>query len=160
MSGEVSPRYAAFADETASLHTRSSELTSDEKRARVVAAKRQKETLEEERKLDAEFARLELEERFTRELGGPEGQQFAIYDATRVGEGLFVVKLGPSILWRTYWDSQMTEVDRSDLVSACIVHPSKEDYLAARSRRLGIDAELTKLLAELNGVQITKTQGK
>lgn len=130
------------------------EPTLDEKRTRVLAAKRRKEAAEEERKLDADVERLDLVERFEKELGGEEGQQFAILDMTKRGEGFFVVKLGPSILWKTYWDSKMNEVDRSDLVGACIVHPSKDEYLAARGRRQGIDAELTKLLGALNGLQI------
>lgn len=135
-------------------------MTSDEKRARVLAARRTNEMLEAERKLDAEVERLDLVERFQKELGGPEGEQFAIYDATDRGEGFFVVKLGPSILWKTYWDSQMTEVDRCDLVSACIVHPPKEAYLAARGRRMGIDAVLTKMLGRLNGLDIAADEKK
>lgn len=136
------------------------ELTLDEKRARVNAANRAKAAREEDRKLNAELERLDLAERFEKELGGPEGQQFAILDMTKRGEGLFVVKLAPSIIWKTYWDSKMTDVDRCDLVTACIVHPAKEEYLAARGRRQGIDAELTKLLGALNGLQIDIDEGK
>ena len=136
------------------------EATLEEKRVRVLAAKRRREAAEEERKLNAEVERLDLAERFETELGGPEGQQFAILDMTKRGEGLFVVKLAPSIIWKTYWDSKMTEVDRCDLVSACIVHPAKDAYLAARGRRQGIDAELTKLLGALNGLQIEIDEGK
>ncbi len=140
--------------------TLATEATLDEKRARVLAAKRAKDANEEERKLNAEIERLDLEERFEKELGGPAGQQFAVLDMTKRGEGLFVVKLAPSIVWKTYWDSKMTEVDRCDLVSACIVHPAKDAYLAARGRRQGIDAELTKLLGALNGLQIDIDEGK
>jgi hypothetical protein len=136
------------------------ELTVDEKRTRVNAARAKRELAEEDRKLDAEFARLELVERFERELGGREGQQFAIHDATDVGEGLFVVKLAPAIVWKTYWDSKMTDVDRCDLITPCIVHPDKETYLAARGRRQGIDAELTNLLAKLNGLKAKGLEGK
>ncbi len=136
------------------------EATLDEKRARVNAARAAKAANEEERKLNAEIERLDLSERFEKELGGPEGQQFAILDMTKRGEGLFVVKLAQSIVWKTYWDSKMTEVDRCDLVTQCIVHPSKEVYLAARGRRQGIDAELTKLLGALNGLQIDIEEGK
>ncbi len=140
--------------------THSAAATLDEKRARVNAAKSAKAAHEEERKLDAEIERLDLAERFAKELGGPEGHQFAILDMTKRGEGLFVVKLAPSIVWKTYFDSKMSDVDRCDLVSACIVHPAKETYLAARGRRLGIDAELTKLLGALNGLQIDIDEGK
>lgn len=136
------------------------EPTLEEKRARVAAARQAQAASDEARKLDAELERLELVERFERELGGPEGQQFAILDSTRQGEGFFVVKLGPSMLWKTYWDSKMTDVDKCDLVAPCIVHPAKDVYLAARGRRLGIDAELTKLLGALNGLQINTEQGK
>ncbi len=138
----------------------SAAATLDEKRARVAAAKRAKDAAEEARKLDAEIERLDLAERFEKELGGPEGQQFAILDKTKCGEGLFVVKLAPSIVWKTYWDSKMTDVDRCDLVSQCIVHPAKETYLAARGRRMGIDAELTKALGILNGLQLDIDEGK
>ncbi len=132
----------------------------DDRRARLLAAKQRRDAAAEEARLDAEIERLELVERFEKELAGGEGKQFAVYDATECGEGFFVVKLGPSILWKTYWDSQMTDVDRCDLVSACIVHPEKETYLAARGRRMGIDAELTKLLGKLNGLEIAGTQKK
>lgn len=135
-------------------------LSVDAKRARILAAKRKKEAEAESSSLDAEIERLNLEEHFERELHGKEGQQFSIYDATECGEGFFVVKLGPSILWKTYWDSQMNEVDRCDLVSACIVHPAKDAYLAARGRRMGIDAELVKHLGRLNGLEIAATEKK
>lgn len=136
------------------------ELTNEQKRARVLEARKQRDEREEQRKLDAEFERSELAARFEKECGGSEGQQFAILDSTDIGEGFFVVKLAPSIIWKTYWDSKMTEVDRCDLVSACIAHPAKDVYLAARGRRQGIDAELTKLLAALNGLKVDKETGK
>lgn len=126
--------------------------TADEKRARLLEARQRREAADEQRRLDAELERLDLVERFEKELGGPEGQQFAIYDATGLGEGFFVVKLGPSVLWKTYWDSKMSDVDKCDLVSQCIVHPSKEDYLAARGRRMAIDTVLVTYLGRLNGL--------
>lgn len=135
-------------------------LTAEEKRSRVLAARQRNDEREEQRKLDAEYERCELAERFEKELGGREGEQFAILDETSCGEGFFVVKLGPSILWKTYWDSKMNDVDRCDLVTNCIVHPTKEHYLAARGRRQGIDAELTKLIGKLNGLRIGADEGK
>lgn len=140
--------------------TGDAELTVEEKRAFVAAAKQRRDAREEQRKLDAKYEHDKLSERFESELGGPEGQQFAILDMTSVGEGMFVVKLGPSILWKTYWDSKMTDVDKCDLVAACIVHPSKEQYLAARGRRQGIDAVLTNMLGKLNGLKLDYEEGK
>lgn len=127
-------------------------LTPEEKRARLLEARAKKDAADEQRKLDAEFARLELAERLEKELGGPEGQQFAIYDATGLGEGLFAVKLGPSVLWKAYWDSKMTDVDKCDLVTQCIAYPTKEEYLAARGRRMAIDTVLVTYLGRLNGL--------
>jgi hypothetical protein len=132
----------------------------DDRRARVLAAKQRKAAAEEERALDGEVQRLELAERFERELGGPEGQQFAIHDATDVGEGFFVVKLAPSITFKTYWDSKMTDVDRCDFVTSCLVYPTREVYLAARGRRMGIDAVLSDMLGALNGLKRKSDSGK
>ncbi len=131
-----------------------------DKRARVLAARSKAQAKAESRKLDAEYDRLELVERFERETAGEEGQQFAILDCTGLGEGFFVVKLAPGIIWKNYWDSKMTDVDRCDLVTACLAYPEKTDYLAARNRRVGIDVELTNLVARLNGLKGKEDEGK
>lgn len=132
----------------------------DDMRAAVVAAKQKKDAEEQDRRVTNEYERLQLAERFEKDLGGKEHEQFEILDMTLCGEGFFVVKLAPSIVWKTYWESKMTTVDQCDLVSGCIVHPPKDDYLAARNRRQGIDAELTKLVGRLNGLHLGVEQGK
>ncbi len=135
-------------------------LTLEEKRARVAEAARRKEAEDEVREVETAFTRLELRERFEKELGGPEGQQFMIHDATDVGEGFFVVKLAPSIVYKTYWDSKNTDVDRCDFVKQCVVYPAVPAYLAARGRRQGIDAVLADMLALLNGLKSRAESGK
>lgn len=134
-------------------------LTAEEKRQYVRAQQQQQDEAETNRKLDAEYQRALLVARFKKELGA-EGEHFAVLDMTHVGEGFFVVKLAPSIVWKTYWESKMTTVDEHDLVSACIVHPDRDTYLAARGRRQGIDVELGKLVGRLNGLRIGVDQGK
>lgn len=135
-------------------------LSNDEKRALIKAAEQKRVLDEEQSKLDAQWERHQLVERFERELGGKEGQQFAICDATHLGEGFFVVKLGPAILMKTFFDSEMNDVDRCDFVAPCIVHPSKEAYLAARERRNGFDIELSNRLAGLYGLKLKVNEGK
>lgn len=135
-------------------------LSLEEKRARLREAEQKRAEESQARKLDAQIARLELVERLERELNGREGQQFAIFDATHLGEGFFAVKLGEAILMKRFMESEMTDVDRCDFVSPCIVHPSKEDYLAARARRPGIDIELSNRLAGLFGLKLKVDEGK
>jgi hypothetical protein len=130
------------------------------KRARVLAARVKAQEDLENRKLDADCERLSLLERLERETGGKDGQQFGILDCTDIGEGFFAVKLAPSIIWKNYWDSKMTDVDRCDLITACLAHPEKTDYLAARNRRNGIDVELCNLVAKLNGLKSKDDAGK
>ena len=133
--------------------------TPDAKRARLLAAARQREEARAAKRAEAEVRRLELVEQFEAELG-PEGEKFAVHDATGIGEGFFVVKLGEPILFQRYLDSKMTPADRCDFVSQCIAYPEKDMYLAARGRRQGIDIELVNLLGALNGVKLKNDEGK
>lgn len=131
-----------------------------EMRTRLLEARRARDEQAELEQLERDFARLELREQLEKETNGKEGKQFAIYDASAVGEGLFAVKLGPAVLFQTFMDSERTPVDRCDFVTHCIAHPSKEDYLAARGRRPGIDIELSNRLAKLYGLDIEIKEGK
>lgn len=136
-------------------------LTAEEKRTRIAAAKQKALEAEDERKLDAQIERIELAEKFEPALAGKDiGTEHAIYDATARAEGFFVVKRREAILFRTFMDSKMGEVERCDFVSTCIVHPDKEAYLAARGRLPGIDIELSNRLAVLYGADLKGVEGK
>lgn len=133
--------------------------TFEAKRARLLASKQEREQERAAKKLEAEVEELELVESFERTLG-PKGQAFAMYDATSVGEGFFVVKLGEGVLYTTFMESKMTPVDRYDFVAPCVVHPSRADYDRVQARRPGITVELSNRLASLFGLKLKADEGK
>ena len=152
-------RTAAANDDVPQAVADDSAETFEAKRARLLASKKTRDAEREAKKRAAEVERLELAERFERELG-PEGEAFAVYDASSVGEGIFVIKLGEAVLYTTFMESKMTPGDRYDFVSSCIVHPSKAAYDQAQLRRPGINVELSNKLAALFGLKIKADEGK
>lgn len=133
--------------------------TFEEKRTRLRALDAERGKARAAAKQDAEIAVLELRDRFERELG-PEGQAYAMFDASSVGEGIFVVKLGEGILYTTFMESKLTPVDRYDFVAPCVVYPSRSDYDRAQARRPGLNVELSNRLAGLFGLKLKADEGK
>jgi hypothetical protein len=149
---------SSSASEAAATSATSSE-SREAKRARLREAQAKREQALEDKKLDADIERLELVEKYERDLG-PEGQAFAIYDASHVGEGFFVVKHGEAVLYTTFMESKLTPADRYDFVAPCIVHPTREKFDAAQARRPGINVELSNRLVSLYGIKLKTDEGK
>lgn len=133
--------------------------TDDQKLARFREAKAKREEEAKRQARANELARFELAEKYERELGR-EGIDFAIYDGTRMGIGFVVLKRGDAIRWQVFSDSKMTPADRFDFVEGCIVHPSKEVYLAAREKFPAVDLVLTSELSALYGFRAKEFEGK
>lgn len=107
----------------------------------------------------AELEGLELECRFEKELG-PKGQSFAIVDASELGEGFIVVKLGEEVLWKKYKSSKMEPGDTHDFVYPCVAHPSRERYVEIVARRPFLAERSASALATLYGVKLRTEEGK
>jgi hypothetical protein len=131
----------------------------EEKRSRLRAEAKKREEAQKAKALENEVALLELIDKYEREIG-PRGQSWDVVDATRWGEGFFVVRLGAGINFQTYADSKMGPADKHDFICPCLVHPDVETYRAARARRPAIDFEISNVLAVLYGVKLKDDEGK
>lgn len=126
-----------------------------------VRAEKARQAAEDKEKQDlAEIERFELAERFSKELGGKEGEAFAVIDATVTGDGFIVVKLGASVLWRTYVASTQGVVDLDALVSPCVVYPTLPEYRSIVARRTIIATTCANALTELYGFKASYDKGK
>lgn len=121
----------------------------DDRKARLARARRAAEEREKARleaAEDRELEVLELEARFTAELG-ERGSQFEIVPTI---EGAIVVKLGPSVLQKKFNSAKNTsDADVHDFVSPCVVHPSVERYTEIVDRRPGIAWDCALALQKL-----------
>jgi hypothetical protein len=108
----------------------------------------------------AELERLELEERFERELRGRKGQAFMIVDASDLGEGHVVVKLGEDVLFTSFTKSKMNVVDVDAFVTPCVVYPSLDQYRQIVKRRAFIGDRCASALGTLYGVKAAEDAGK
>lgn len=113
----------------------------------------------------AQLEGLELEARFTEELGRP-GVAFAMVDATGQEEGFIVVKLGSDLAFRKYVDAVSNaegSVDAAELyafVGPCVVHPSQEQYAEIVRRKGFLANRAAEALASLHGTRKKKLEGK
>jgi len=143
--------------------------TQDDLAERLAAARARKAVKESAKSVDrarSELEKLELEERFEKELGGPLGQAFAIVDASHVGEGFIAIKLGEDVLWNTYKSAVASRKDGANVVETesyvlpCVVHPSKDDYRKIVKRRPFLSDECALALSGLYGFKRKDEEGK
>ncbi len=99
----------------------------------------------------AELARFDLRDKFEKETGGTVNKDFVIIDASELGEGHIVLKLGPSVLWKTFQASKMGLTDMDSFVVPCLLHPTKDEYREIVTRRQLIADTCTTALAGLYG---------
>lgn len=140
----------------------------DDKAQREARAKRleelQKRQAEREKKRELEadekeLERAELVDKFETELG-PIGREFQIVDATALGEGFIVVKLGTEVGWKKFQNSKVTEVDVRNFVLPCVAHPEKEKYDEIVTRRPALANRCANALATLHGAKLNDEAGK
>jgi len=131
----------------------------DQKYADLLKRREEREAARAEKVKALKIERLELEERFEKELG-PMGEQFAIVDATHCGEGFVVVKLGESVLHKQFMASKMEESDYHEFVFPTVVHPGKDQFTQMAARRPGLRAECAVALLSLYGVKLKGDAGK
>lgn len=136
------------------------ELTVAERLAAARASKAKRDASLEQEKQLSELEGLELEERFTTELNGRKGRAFMVVDATDLGEGHIVLKLGEDVLWNTFKASKMNVVDTDAFVCSCVVYPSVDAYRAVVKRRAFIGDRCASALATLYGVKAETDAGK
>jgi hypothetical protein len=113
----------------------------------------------------AQLEGLELEDRFTKELGRL-GVAFAMVDATEQQEGFIVVKLGSDLAFRAYVDAvtvgegSPAAADLYAFVGPCVVHPTLEEYAEIVRRKGFIANRAAEALASLHGTRKKKIDGK
>jgi hypothetical protein len=108
----------------------------------------------------AELAKLELEERFEKELNGRRGQAFEIVDVSDLGEGHIIVKLGEDVLFNAFKASKMNVVDIDAFVTPCVVYPSIDQYRQTVKRRSFIADRCANALGTLYGLKAESDAGK
>ncbi len=135
-------------------------VSTGDKLAELRARKAAKEAKLEEERNAAEVLRLELEERFEAETGGPIDRTFTIVDVSDLGEGFVVMRLGDDVIWNTFKASKMNVVDTDAFVVPCVLYPSKDEYRKLAKRRAFVPERCAGALASLYGVKIKADQGK
>ncbi len=115
-----------------------------------------RESAREARELEG----LELEIRFTAELG-PMGSQFEMVDSAELGEGFLVVKLGPEVLLKRFVNSKTnTPEEVAQFVRPCLVHPEPEKFDEIASRRPALVIRAAHALMTLYGLKKEAEAGK
>lgn len=109
---------------------------------------------------DAKIERLELEERFAKELGGDVDKAFTIVDVSDLGEGFVVMKLGSDVEFTAFKASKMNVVDTDTFLAPNIVHPSLDAYRTLAKRRGAVPDRCTLALATLYGAKLKDDAGK
>ena len=140
----------------------SKSTVADDTKAKLAAARAEKEAREAARvaKLEAlELERLELEAKLEKELG-PLGERFEIVDASDVGEGFIAVRLGEELLWKRFSSSPMAQADAHDFVTPCVVHPETDRFLAIVGRRPALLDRCASACASLYGLKLKAARGK
>jgi len=130
---------------------------------REAKAKRDAAREEKEEKAN-ELEYLELEAKFDAELG-PRGRAFEIINATSLGEGFIVLKLGSGILWRNFEKALQKKdgpsvVDVESLIIPNLVHPSPEKYRQIVMDRPFVADRCASALGDLYGVKAEHDKGK
>lgn len=139
--------------------------TTAQKIARMRADKLKRHESYAETDEAAQLEGLELEEKFTKELGRL-GVAFAMVDATEQQEGFIVVKLGSDLSFRAYVDAVTVAegsppaADLYAFVGPCVVHPTLEQYADIVRRKGFIANRAADALASLHGTRKKKVEGK
>lgn len=152
----------------------STEKTTDEILAEKLAAKALKAAKAEEAAKLSQIEELDLEERFEAELG-PRGQSFDIIDATPLGEGFLVLKVGIGANHKRFETACSkakhgpSEPDLYNFVTPCLVHPLDGDpgtlkslttFKAIIDRRPSLLTRCAAVLLDLYGQKkASDTQG-
>jgi hypothetical protein len=126
--------------------------------ARVNAAKR--DTARKAERDAAELVKLQLEDRFEKDLNGRRGQAFEIVDVSELGEGHIVVKLGEDVLFNAFKASKMDVVDLDSFVTPCVKYPSIDQYRQIVKRRAFIADRCANALGTLYGIKAEADAGK
>lgn len=130
-----------------------------ERLAQLREAKAKREIARQKALRDNELQLLELEAKYESELG-PRGEEFEIVDASDIGAGIVVVKLGESVLWTRYTAGKMSEADTLDFVTPQIVFPERERFLALANRRGHLATRCANAIASLHGMKVQAETGK
>lgn len=133
--------------------------TLEQKHARLLKAREEKDRERAAKRIMRDVERMELAERFEGELG-PEGSEFMIYDSKHLDDPLVVVKRPALVQWTKYEQSKHTPTDRYDFVAPSIVHPPLDEFNTLRQKRIGVEIAASNLAAHLMGINTEALEGK
>lgn len=130
----------------------------DDRRSLLLANKAKREDEKRARDAARDLEELELEERFSLELGN-RGEDFEIVSTI---EGFVVVKLGASVLHKRLEarGKDLNETDVHDFIVPQLAHPDQKAYVAMVNRRRGIADMCLGAALKLHEVRFGKTEGK
>ncbi len=137
-----------------------------EKLARLRAEKATREAAQTETREAAEIECLELESKFSSELGKL-GVDFAmVFDPDLGSDGIIVVKLGSDLAFRRFVDATVSasglasSADMYEFVAPAVVHPTQEQYAALVRARGGLANRACDALSSLHRIRGKKIEGK
>ncbi len=137
-----------------------------EKLARLRAEKATREAAQTETREAAEIECLELESKFSSELGKL-GVDFAmVFDPDLGSDGIIVVKLGSDLAFRRFVDATVSASGLADasamyeFVAPAVVHPTQEQYAALVRARGGLANRACDALSSLHRIRGKKIEGK
>jgi len=143
-----------------------SDETKAEKRARLLKERADREKAMAELREEAELAELELESKFSKELGKL-GVDFAMVVDRDLGpEGIIVLKLGSDTKFRKFVDTTVSSsgspsaADMAEFVTEAVVHPDPETYAKLARFRSGLVDRACNALTSLHRLKASKIEGK
>lgn len=129
------------------------------KKEALLEAKARRESARAEKLEAIEVLVLELEEKFSEELGD-RGVHFEIVDLSDLLEEPIVLKLGEPVSWKKFTASKMGEGDVFDFVSPSVVYPKPDKFTAIVGARPHIGIRCAEALSLLFGVKNKEQAGK
>ena len=137
-----------------------------DKLARLRDAKATREAAQAATREASEIEVLELEEKFSTELGKL-GVDFAmVHDPDMGSDGIIVVKLGSDLAFRKFVDATVASEGLANaaemyaFTAPAVVHPSREKYTEIVRARSGLANRTCDALSSLYRVRGKKIEGK
>ncbi len=140
--------------------------TTADKLARLRKEKSDREVAQTETREAAEVECLELESKFSSELGKL-GVDFAmVFDPDLGSDGIIVVKLGADLAFRRFVDATVSAEGLApaaamyEFVAPAVVHPTQDKYAELVRKRGGLASRACDALASLHRVRGKRIEGK
>jgi hypothetical protein len=135
--------------------------TTEAKRKRLLAEKEKRDDAEIEAAKLREIQELELDEKYSRELG-PRGVAF---DILKTSKGPIAVRLGEAVLYKRFrakyvGEKEPTLEDIQAFVQPCVLYPERDIFLDLIDKHAMLGSAIANLLADLYVAKEKDTRGK